>query len=119
MLTLTTPITIANVTKFRIRRLGIDEDNGEAYLMVEASGPGGKIYGMIDLVVRNGVGDRIRANPASMRMDDVLLVDRRAFEWATGYTDLATLPGGNPGARLRAAETACAAAGVFPAGSVA
>lgn len=118
MLTLTTPITCPNITKARVRRLETDEDNAEVRVMVELTGPSNRFYGNVDLAVRNGMSDRVRANPAPLRFDDLVLVDRLAVSTATGYTDLSTLSGANPSARNRAAETALVSAGVLPAGTV-
>lgn len=122
MLTLTTPITVPNLTRLRVRRVEFDEDTSVAYVHVEAVGPGGAppVYpgSPFVLEIRNGnsIGLRATASPASFTDR----VQQFTIATPTGFTALvAAYVGATVAARNRGAETAGVAAGWLPGGSVA
>jgi hypothetical protein len=125
MVTLTTPITVPNLTRARLSRPDIDEDASVLTLRAEVGGAGGRIYGVYTLTIANGQAQGVRATAAPAGWGDVVQVFTRTTAdlpgIATAYTDAvsAFLAGGGAlAARLRALETYLQSVGLLPAGSV-
>lgn len=120
MLTLTTPVTVRNITRMKIVRVMPDVDTNIAYVHVDVIGPGNAIYGdRRVLQVRNssdGMSQGIRATVSPAGFEDVVEVFQ--FAWTTGFTELSTLAGATLAAKYRNAETLMTTAGGFPPGTV-
>jgi hypothetical protein len=116
MLTLTSAITVPNITRCKVKRLTIDDDSQTVFVTVDVMAAGARVYGTYQCAVRNGSCQGLKEKSAPAGYNDI--VEEVTVTDATGYTDLATLTGTAP-ARYKAAETALEAAGLLPDGTVA
>ena len=120
MLTLTTPITVPNITKVHVDSVALDSNlnTGTVVCSVQCAGviPYG---GPVVLTVRDGQSQGLRATVTPLGVLDRLEVFSTTT--ATGFTDLvaAYSAGGGVGVKNKAAESALLAAGLLPPGAVA
>lgn len=116
MLTLTSAITVPNITRFRVKNIASDDDSQSVTVTIDAMAAGARVYGTYKVIVKNGASQGLREQVSPGGYNDI--VEVYTGNYATGYTDLATLTG-TPAARYKAAESALLAAGLLPAGTVA
>lgn len=116
MLTLTSAITVPNITRFRVKKLAMGDDEQSVFVTIDAMAAGSRVYGTYQITVKNGASQGLREQASPGGYNDIIEVFTATY--ATGYTDLATLTG-TPIARYKAAETALQSAGLLPAGSIA
>lgn len=123
MLTLTTPITVPNVTKIHVDSVALDSNTNTGIVVCSVQCAGVIPYGgPLILTVRDGAGNAqgIRATVTPLGVLDRLEVFAHATA-ATAFTDLvaAYSAGGGVGVKNKAAESALLAAGLLPPGAVA
>ena len=121
MLTLTTPITVPNVTKVHVDSVALDSNTNTATVVCSVQCAGVIPYGgPVTLTIRDGAGQALglRATVTPLGVLDRLEVFTHATA-ATAFTDLVTAYTGAIVARNKAAESALLAAGLLPPGAVA
>lgn len=117
MLSLTTPISIPNLQKVHVDAVQLDGNLNVGTVTCSVQGAGGIIYSVVNLQVRDGTSQGLRATVAPVGYSD--RVEVFSTSTPTGFSDLVTAYTGAIVARNKAAESALLAAGLLPAGTVA
>ncbi len=120
MLTLTTPVTIPNITKLRVNSPVFDDDNSLLTVRVDVQIAGALVVKSLACVIGNGSAQGVRANPSPLNVDDRVQVFTQSQP--TGYTDAVAAynaAGGGVSAKCKAIETYMLGVGLLPAGTVA
>lgn len=117
MLTLTTPVTIPNLQKVHVDAVELDGNANVATVVCSVQGTGGIVYSIVQLLVRDGLSQGLRATVSPLGYQD--RVEVFTTTTATGFTDVVTAFTGAITARLKAVESSLLAAGLLPAGVVA
>jgi hypothetical protein len=117
MLTLTAAVTVPNIQKIHVDAVQLDSNLNVGTVTCSVQGSGGIIYSVVNLTVRDGTSQGLRATVTPLGYAD--RVEVFSVSTATGFTDLVTAYTGAIVARNKAAESALLAAGLLPAGTVA
>jgi hypothetical protein len=116
MLTLTAAIAIPNIQKIHVDAVQLDGNANVATVTCSVQGSAGKIYSMVNLAIRDGVSQGLRATVAPVGYQDIVEVFTTTTP--TGFSDLVTAYTGGITPRNKAAESMLLAAGLLPAGTV-
>ncbi len=117
MLSLTTPITVPNIQKIHVDAVQLDGNALAATVNCSIQGAGGIIYAVVQIQVKDGSSQGLRATASPLGYLDRLEVFTLATP--TGFSDLVAAYTGGISARNKAAESVLLAAGLLPAGTVA
>lgn len=117
MLTLTTPVTIPNLQKIHVDAVLLDGNALVGTVACSVQGSGGVVYSVVNITVRDGISQGIRATVSPVGFTD--RVELFSTSTPTAFTDLVAAYTGAITARNKAAETALLTAGLLPAGTVA
>lgn len=104
MLTLTTPVSVPNLTKCRVKAVRLDQDSSTAFVDVEVGGAAGRIYATLSLAIRNGLCDAIVRTSSPSGWNDLYGFGPQVT-LATGFTDFVAAYTGAIAAKNKNAET--------------
>lgn len=116
MLNMSTAIPVPNIQKVRVDSVQLDGSTLTATVLCSVLGAGGLVYAVVQLVIKDGPAQGVRANPSPLGYTD--LVQVFSVTSPTAFTDLVTAYTGGIVARNKAAESSLLAAGLLPPGSV-
>jgi len=122
MITLTTPITVPNITRIRVTEVALYDGQATARIKLQILSPGGTPRTKdFEILVTNGVNaadtsSSIAANPTTSAFDGDVVQGPRV-QVATGYdqVEAAYRGGANKAASFRAVETLLLSLGLIPA----
>ena len=118
MKTLTTPINVQNLNKWKVLKCvdNQDDDAPNAQVTIQVQGAGGVVYGVYVLTAYNALNSTVLlANPTPASYGDKILTG--VSQLTNAYTAIAAAnsSAGNRAAKLLAVEAACLACGLVAA----
>lgn len=118
MITLTNKVVLPDVTKIKLRKPVLDDDNTEVTISCDLVGQGGAVWKTLALVVRNGSCTGVRVNVSPTTYED--LVQGFTTDVPTAFTQLRTVfrSASTVAAQGTAVETLMVSLGLVPAGTV-
>jgi hypothetical protein len=118
MKTLTTPIVMQNLTKWKVFKCvdNKDDDVPNALVMIQVQGSSGIVYGIFTLAAYDDQNsDVLSINTLSQGYGDKIIVGKSQLTGAYTAIAAANSGAGNRNAQLAAVEAACLATGLVAA----